>query len=610
MKLKNYILLSISTLTLAGCTSEDITNTPDDERLPLTFDVSLSCERPITRAAGSTIDAEDELLCYVRHVYNNASVQASPVTIKDGKPTTALYWDDFSNSSNATTDLRTDGHGLQSYYGYCYNGGAPTTALVYDTGVLGWTTNADQTPDGAMKANDLLWSAEQTAITYNHARDAHGTLSVPYSHAMSKFTIEIVAGEDFDADDLEATTVTLSGMNAEGIFTAPTLLVTPKATTTTVIMFRNAIHTSTTEDSRIYRTYEAVVVPVTDLSSNSLLASITNLDNNNYEIKMSDDIRSSWSSKLDENSKTKSGINYKLTVTVNKQRVTVAASLADWDPVTATGTGKIQFTADVADKGQNDISLKNGDSFALWRAKKVDDTTPVEADYGSTAVTYSYDGTSFSTLTPIYWPNKDDSYCFRALAEQTSNHTLLAVNDKTVAQGTDLFWGTSGTDAIAPRTGDVSMAFEHAMSKVIVTLKTETGDAEVDLKKATFELTNLSTSGTIALTDGNISAAPTVASAYSGLKSGDVKIMIPQTIDKDARLIINLHDGADDASSTTYSLQLNKCKDDKNAIIGKWLRGNQYNYTITITKEKMKFSATIKPWAESNVSGEASLDWD
>jgi hypothetical protein len=86
--------------------------------------------------------------------------------------------------------------------------------------------------------------------------------------------------------------------------------------------------------------------------------------------------------------------------------------------------------------------------------------------------------------------------------------------------------------------------------------------------------------------------------------------MIPQTIDKDARLIINLHDGADDASSTTYSLQLNKCKDDKNAIIGEWLRGNQYNYTITITKEKMKFSATIKPWAESNVSGEASLDWD
>ena len=62
MKLKNYIIFSISTLMLAGCTSEDITNTPDDERLPLRLEATLSTSRPVTRAAGDQFDDDDDLL--------------------------------------------------------------------------------------------------------------------------------------------------------------------------------------------------------------------------------------------------------------------------------------------------------------------------------------------------------------------------------------------------------------------------------------------------------------------------------------------------------------------------------------------------------------------
>ena len=87
--------------------------------------------------------------------------------------------------------------------------------------------------------------------------------------------------------------------------------------------------------------------------------------------------------------------------------------------------------------------------------------------------------------------------------------------------------------------------------------------------------------------------------------------MIPQTIGKDARLIINLHDGATAAESTTYSLQLNKCIDDNTkAEITKWVGGNQYSYTITLTKEEMKFRVLVQDWTPTTGSGNATLDWD
>ena len=651
MKVRYYFILSLSALMLVGCTNEDINNIPDEERLPLKLEATLNGGSRVTRAENNRFETKDKLLSFVRHVTcpegtdiktetnyaKYTKVMGGLVTFTKGEDAMLdtetesikktsdlstehiLYWDDFSESSeNGAKDLRTPNHGLQSYYGYCYNGTKETSVVLSeDTGILTWSTTQNQSTADALKKNDLLWSQSQKAVVYEHAKSDHGTITVPYTHAMSKFTIVVEAKDGFKEGDLEKTVVTLNDVSKDGEFNAPEGIVTASGTTN-VTMCPDGNTNKTT------RTYQAVTVPHTKLEKDKVLATITDAGGNNYEIIITEKMleAANWGNGLTSD-ETKSGVNYLLNVKLNKQAISVSATLADWIPVTATGEGEIQFSADIKDKGNNDTNLKKNDSFSLWRAKKVGDTTPAEADFGTKATIYSYDGESFSvssTSDPIYWPNKDDSYFFRALAYQTSEHTLLEVTSTEAKQGTDLLWATTPAHetyeagaAIAPRTGTVPLSFEHAMSKVIITLATkeDTDDpAYVNLSNATIELTNLSTSGTIALIDGKINAADAVASAFDDGKSGDIKMMIPQKLDN-AKLVINLHDGATDATSTTYSLSLKDCIDDKSKVkIGEWLRGNQYSYTITITKEEVKFRAMVQDWTENKGSGNATLDWD
>ena len=617
MTIKKYITLALTTLMLAGCTSDDDFS-QEQSRLPLLFETSLSGNCPVTRAVGGQFDDDDVLKCYVRHIYSNdlstdknyqeVSAYKRLVTLnKDGEPTVKQYWDDYSDSNSEDNDLRTSNHALQSFYGYCYNGGTPTIALVEATGVLGWTTDDDQTTDGDMKKNDLLWSAAQDPVTYQHAKENRSGLEIPYTHAMSKFTIVVVAGDGFEVGDLDATTVTLDGMNLTGTFTAPTATVEATGTTT-VKMFANAA--STTTDSKPCRAYEAVAVPMTALTSGQLLATIQNVDGNDYQVLLSDKILDSWKDGIKED-KSQSGYNYKLTVTLKKQAISVVATLADWTDVSATSTGEINFKADVTSIDKNNaIALKNGDSFSLWR-------TTDNTDFGTIATTATFNGSQFVNTPAIYWPNGSDNFYFRALAQKTADKTLDAVTTINVTQGTDLLWGTTaahtGTEAdgstahnyaegaaINPRTGNVPLIFRHVMSNVTVDLKTTTGADKVDLTGATVTLTNLTTDGTIDIAAGGITSGSTVAD----ITADGQTIMVPQTISDDTRLIITLTDG------TTYSLQLNKCTDATDAAVTEWTSGNKYTYTITLKKEEIKFRALVQDWKDNTGSGNATLDWD
>lgn len=594
MNIKHYILLPISALLLASCASDEAANNAPstDDRLPLRFETSLSSERPLTRAYDKTIETTDELLSYVRHVYsdneNRTSVQASLVKIKDNKPTDALYWDNFSEfTEDGSKDLRTAGHGLQSYYGYCYNGGTPSTALTEVTGVLGWETGADQSTSG-IKPYDLLWSDEQNPVTYQHAKDARGTINVPYTHAMSKFTVVVVAGEGFKADDLTTATVTLHGMNLKGTFTAPTAEVVAEESTINVKM--HGLNPATTTDNKPCRAFEAVVVPNTALNGNEQQLATIEMHGNNYKVMVSDNMLTSLETGLTEG-KTQSGVNYKLTVTLNKQAVAVTASLADWTDVSAEGTGEILFANDVTEQGTNDTSLKSGDSFRLWMAKEG------EAFATDATTTATYDGTSktFTNSPAIYWPNGKDQFFFRALSGNTGLE---------VAQGSDVLWGTSGDVAIAPRTGTVPLTFTHAMSKISFDLQTTDGADKVDLTDAKISISNLSTAGTINVGDGAITGNALTAEAISNLTDDEPIIVLPQSITNDAVLTVILSD------DTKYKLQLNLCKDKNDAVITTWERGKNYAYTITLKKEDVKFSAVIKDWDPKSGSGNATLDWD
>lgn len=673
-------------MLLIGCSAEEnIGNAQatQEDRMPLRLEATLSSDSYVTRAVNNTFAENDELLAYIRHTTGGTlghytltpaenpgkADQASLLvrfTIGNDEMTvvntntgltadTPLYWDDFSDSRTAATDLHTAGHGLQSYYGYCYNGGTPTTALDPDTGTLEWSVGAitadtvHQNTTAAIQQADLLWSAEQPTVEYAHAtaREGveHGTLSIPYTHAMSEITVELVAGEGFSTttDPLGDCSLTLTQMHTIASLTAPSTTVTASGTPANIIMYGDNSYKD--EETGAYkRRFTALVAPGTILKENTKLLDITNVDDNNYSLPITAAMLATgtgkWGSQLTEKTddgtyyETLPGVNYHLTVTVNKTLLKVEATIADWKTVEATGTGAIDYPS--IDFSLSGIPFENGDQFYLYQLLQDEDSDEKDertnTAYGlpATIATYSTAGTGTWSYSPlIFWPNKTDKFYFRGLSKSTYDVTQGA---------TDVLWGQSGDDdsysagaAIGPRKTEVPMLFYHVMSKVTLKLKTTddatptANNAKVDLTGATIAISNLHTDGIINIEDGSISfldtngdaeidaADRTGTNAITGngttvtqgcLLSLQDYLVIPQTIHPDTRLTISLADG------TTYTLQLNQCKDEGNKAISSWERGKSYTYVIHVEKEQTTFRALVKSWDEKEGSGEANLEWD
>lgn len=250
---------------------------------------------------------------------------------------------------------------------------------------------------------------------------------------------------------------------------------------------------------------------------------------------------------------TQSGVNYRLVATLKKQRIEVKAMILPWNDVYASTTGKISFNADVKESDVKDATnLLTLGSFDLWRAtantKEADfDYNPSTENEIDKASTYEYNTTTQkweakSGNDVLYWDNATTSYYFRALAKFISSDsdgkvTIASVDGSTaVLQSTnpavptvDLLWAQTSEheakdangnyfidetdpskhklygagDAINPRTGDVPLTFEHAMSKISVVLQTSDVETEkVDLTDATISIINLYNGGTIGVHDG------------------------------------------------------------------------------------------------------------
>ena len=703
--------------------------TPVETTLLLGVDVA-----PRTRAANKEFMNGDKLLAYLRHVtWDGGSgartvvtVQKSPslVTFTKGSAecvdysgediipigtgaalglssdntmqtsdltaSPALYWDDFSRASTREEtegdyDIRTSGHYLQSYYGYCFNGGEGenneqgntvkgniSAALNETTGVLGWTVPYDQTTQETFSGCDLLWSAEQNPISYAHGSQnvggQHGTLILPYTHAMSMVTVDVVAKDGFTTGALANTWLELQGMNKTATFTAPILTITDEGQGTgdkqgLVKMLKGTPKND--EQGHPRCTFQALVVPGTALSQDAVILKINDADGNNYDVKVTSSILTSWNSGLVA-SKMKPGYNYHLTVTINKVGMDVQSTLSDWKTVEAEGEGDIQFPEDEVTEvytttdgegnptgnpvdfsttqGKQLANFNTSSSFSLYKkgTGESDDYT-----YATTSTyTQGTGSTKYWKNDPeIYWPNDHDKFYFRALAiykapAEDGSYNIQAytpTSSHTVTQATDYVWATTPahkvkkTDgsadatyakgaAITPRTGDVPLAFEHVMSKITVKLATSTSESgtpadAVELEGALVSISKLATSGTInvedgAITIGDIQDNPISEFSPSGQPAADKTTLdnyavVPQTITNDAVLTVTL------ANGTTYKLQLNTCvQDGTTTTITQWLRGIHYTYTITLTKEAIKFRVMIKKWDEKKGSGNANLDWD
>ena len=593
---------------LTGCASDENMNDTlsGNGKTPLLLETSLNSQRLVTRAVNGSFADDDQLLVYIRHTtggekgtYTTVDTDQAPklVTFKASVPP-VLYWDDFSNSSAKTTDLRTEGHALQTYYGYCYNGGAPTTTLKETTGKLGWTISKEQTSAEVVQHADLLWSAEQAAVTYKHAKTQLGKLTVPFTHAMSEVTVTIKTDKTFGTTPMKDTQLMLNQMLTVSEVNAPEGTIT--STTAANIQMYGEPYTSGAT-----RTFTAIVAPGTPLNVGDKLLNIVDVEGNNYTLTITDDMlkATAWAKEgYDANQTaiaTQSGVNYHLDVNVSKTAITVEASLKDWTTVTAEGNGDIAFDHDIVNVTVEDAgkAFKDGASFRLFW-KKASSTN----EY-ALATTSTLNSGEWTNSPAIYWPNGTDQFFFRALSGNENNLE--------VKQNEDVLWGTTAKHnnidagaAIAPRTGNVPLIFEHAMSKVVFKLETTTGADAVDFEKATIAVSNLITAGTIYMEDGAITGITSATDAISRLGKDETVIVLPQTITNDAFITVTLADG------TKYKLQLNLCKDKDNAGITTWVRGKSYTYTITLKKEEIQFRALVKDWIEETGSGNATLDWD
>lgn len=545
-------------------------------------------------------------------VDNGGTPEGTGLITTSDKLSPTLYWDDFSSTEY---DLRDAGRGIRLKYGYCYNGGdANASNIVKTDGTLTWTVLSDQSAaEGAdMKKSDLLYAATQPMIKYGHNQTDRGTLVLPYTHAMSKITINVTTGKGYKPtnENFASSVLTLKNMQVKADVNAPAATVTAVSTAG-----KSDITTFNKAKTNITATYQAIVGP-TYLTAGNLLAAITNIDGNNYDIPLTEGILTAWSAEdklivteeiidngiaqakpmsragIDAGKAylTKPGIHYILDVTVDKQKITIRATITDWESVTAEGKAAINFNPDVTEKGTIADELK-ANGFDVYKSSNASSFTEK-----STTVTNVSDVWTYSPV--IYWAGQGDASYFRALSP-------AGVSTSALAQGTDLMWGTSGADAVTPRTGDVPLNFQHLMSKLCVNLETVDGDAAVDLTDATIKITNLANTGSYSIVNATVFAGTEADVMLENKTSGFTEFVVPQTIGNDARLIVTLKDG------TTYSLQLNQCvKNGTTTPVTAWAKGEFYTYTIKLTKQEITFSAVIKDWEPATGSGNATLDWD
>lgn len=491
-----HILYISLVLLIAGCTNEDnFSDTLSGKgKTPLLINATINTGKVQTRASGNSFDVGDELKAYLRHTnggtLNNYTVVDADyakklVTITKTSTgfNTDSYWDDFSNSAAAATDLRTGGHGLHSFYGYCYNGGS-LYSLTETSGVLTWTvgsgTPVDQSTATKVKNADILWSPEQSTITYIHGdtHDAtHGLFTIPYTHAMSQVTVKVIAdnsaagGFVSGTDPLASTELILDAMNINTTLTAP-LCATPSTAFSPSIQTVGSCIKNVKmyakepypDDHEFWREFVAIVAPGTKLKEGEQILEIFNAHGNNYTVTITDEMVnvSHWASGHsvgqygEEDGKkyviTQPGKNYYLTVTVQKSAVQAHSSLANWTDVNATANGDIYFPNDcevILDDsytgGAHNVNVEaidkdqftHGASFSLFRVKATDSNTDYLGANAENPKDYTtrnndhYTFESISTFTnnggdpddywtnapELYWPNNFEKFYFRALAK-------------------------------------------------------------------------------------------------------------------------------------------------------------------------------------------------
>ena len=178
-----YIGVALSLLGLASCSNDDSTEAPvSAKETPMTFDVVHPSQ---TRATATDFENGDKIGVYIAkadmplEIGGNA-LNNEPLTLTSGKwtPGKNLYWDDGTYNAYA-------------YYPYM------NVTSIEDQPVSVATDQSTAETNGTLsgyEASDLLY-----AKTSNVAAST-SPVTLSFKHVMSKLTIRLVKGEDFEGE--------------------------------------------------------------------------------------------------------------------------------------------------------------------------------------------------------------------------------------------------------------------------------------------------------------------------------------------------------------------------------------------------------------------------
>lgn len=504
-------------------------------------------EKPTTATVGTETATDSK--------HNNISI--SPV----------LYWDDYgmADPDNATTGRE---EGL-TIYGAGVNNSNVEALTINETAGTSWTNYtwtlpiAQSTTETEWEKSDLLTSNNVVYSTtsaddnaYKFSDRANAKL-LEFTHAMSKITVNLKAGDGFENNAFtSAPVVTVFSTYLKGtvnIEAGTTAVANGGGDPQGVITLKENVTTAT----GFTATYNGLIMPGNKFADNADLIKI-NADDNIYYVKANLlNVANTAADDVFERGK-----NYILNVTLNKTAINVSASVVEWVTVSANEAPIINI--DTKYDGTGNATPSGFTSFSLYRsASDPYASTPVENNlfeyskgfsgnandfYAPESVPTGTLGNTWTMAPVLYWPNHKTHYHFRGVWPLTattadasytggtydwaaprvkmnsgSTAQVIAVKNVKYAGGTfpsDLLIGApviaSGTQCetsdhdkvdqsiygICATTGKITLDFKYMMSQVEVRLKTSTGTDQVNLSGAVVDVVDGYTTGDIQLGNG------------------------------------------------------------------------------------------------------------
>lgn len=284
--MKKYFLFAAAALTLAACSNDESDNQlQNDNVIRLSSTVGTA-----TRAAAGLLanyfDEGTEVTVQLSAADN--SVTYDPVEY-------TVIGDEGDLTTTTTQYYPVSGCDV-SAYAY-YPADAPTTEN-------GFEVDTDQSDADGYEASDLMYASLDELDKDNQSNNV-----LEFQHLLSKIVVTLVAGTDFEDDDLDDASIVLNDVQYKGTFDPE------NGTFTAATGEMNEADITITNAAGIVAN-AAVVVPQ-DMSGKEIAVAFGTGDPAVYPIPASTTFSP--------------GMVYTYTITVNKRGITVKSSIADWD---------------------------------------------------------------------------------------------------------------------------------------------------------------------------------------------------------------------------------------------------------------------------------------